>query len=152
VRRKKRRQYGLIDLEGGTFGRWFVVERADNDKWGAARFDCICECDTRRLVKGASLREGASKSCGCLHRDLLTKQCGSNNSQFIHGYAAVDKPEYNAWVNMRENYPSLVCKRWQDFRAFIADMGHKPAKTRLRRINRTKGYYPSNVFWRPVSA
>lgn len=60
----------LIDLTGETFGEWTVIKRANDHitpkgtkipKW-----ICKCNCGTERKVFGAILRNGNSKSCGCI--------------------------------------------------------------------------------------
>ena len=63
----------LIDLTGQRFGRLTVTGRAANAKNGRSRWICICDCPgaTVRSVYGQSLHRGDSRSCGCLHRELL---------------------------------------------------------------------------------
>lgn len=55
------------DLTGQHFGRLKVV--SENEKRysnGLILWDCICDCGNTKIVNGASLRKGLSKSCGCL--------------------------------------------------------------------------------------
>lgn len=40
-----------------------------------------------------------------------------------------------------------ICKRWLKFENFLEDMGEKPNKKSLDRINNNKGYYKENCKW-----
>ena len=40
-----------------------------------------------------------------------------------------------------------VCNRWEKFSNFYADMGDKPEKMSLERIDNSKGYSPNNYKW-----
>lgn len=60
----------LIDLAGQRFGKWFVESRGDDyicrkNGLHCPRWNCVCDCSTRRLVFGSVLRNGSSRSCGC---------------------------------------------------------------------------------------
>lgn len=57
-------------LVGQEFGRWKVIKR---DTSRRSYYICQCECGKTSSVFGPSLKNGASKSCGCLKSEL-TKQ------------------------------------------------------------------------------
>lgn len=59
----------VIDLVGRRFGRLIVVSRAENDRWGAARWLCRCDCGLERTVSGNNLQRGMTRSCWCLRRE-----------------------------------------------------------------------------------
>lgn len=40
-----------------------------------------------------------------------------------------------------------VCKRWDDFAHFFADMGWPPKSHSIERINNDRGYEPGNCVW-----
>lgn len=56
------------DLTGKRFGRWTVIKRDGSVNYNScvqALWLCRCDCGEERLVRGNSLRNGTSKSCGC---------------------------------------------------------------------------------------
>ena len=60
----------LIDLKGQTFGRLTVLTRAArNTAQGKPMWLCRCTCGTSCVVAGQGLRNGHTKSCGCLVRE-----------------------------------------------------------------------------------
>lgn len=64
----------LIDLTGHIFGRWIVLSRADNSPSGQTKWLCRCDCGNSRAVFATTLRDGTSRSCGCLKRELAIKR------------------------------------------------------------------------------
>ena len=59
-----------IEMENKQFGRWTVIDRAENKKRKDIHWLCICSCGTRRVVSGYSLRIEDTKSCGCLNIEI----------------------------------------------------------------------------------
>jgi hypothetical protein len=76
IKRLKAPSARLVDMIGQRFGRLEVVAKALNSKAGAARWVCTCDCDAkvRTIVRGDSLRSGASRSCGCLGREATVQR------------------------------------------------------------------------------
>lgn len=56
------------DLKGKVFGKLFVLdfEGIRNKK---TMWLCECECGMRTVVWSADLRNGNTKSCGCLRKE-----------------------------------------------------------------------------------
>lgn len=63
----------LIDLMGQKFGRLTVIERAKNTKDGRAQWKCKCDCGNELIVRGKNLRNGSTKSCGCLQKERTSE-------------------------------------------------------------------------------
>ena len=139
----------LIDLTGKKFGRLTVIGRAHGKHWSA-----ICDCGGTAVSSGQSLREGKTKSCGCLGKEQLaegrTKHSGSK------------RPEYKLWSGIIQrctnpnnkhyrNYGGRgisVCDRWKDFANFFSDIGARPSKElTIDRTNNDGNYEPGNVRW-----
>ena len=139
-----------IDLTGQRYGRLVVVRFAGAVQSGTQKrmlWDVRCDCGKTDTVKSLSMRNGATRSCGCLHTEVTIKRSTK------HGLALT--PEHNSWRGMMErcnrvqhisyeNYGGRgirVCERWaNDFTTFLADMGKRPLKHSIDRIN-TNGHY-----------
>ena len=63
----------LIDMTGQKFGRLLVIERAPNNKAGRAMWKCKCDCGNEVIVLGKNIRNGTTKSCGCLQRERTSE-------------------------------------------------------------------------------
>ena len=89
----------LKDLTGMKFGRWNVIDRADDyiSKKGIhlPQWNCWCDCQkdlpfnerTIRKVLGGGLNSGSSKSCGCLGKE--------RRSQAIKEYHSKNRSIYD---------------------------------------------------------
>ncbi|MCI8602160.1 MAG: hypothetical protein HFE45_11350 [Oscillospiraceae bacterium] len=56
-----------LDLNGCQFGQLTVVAPAENAN-GRTAWRCKCSCGREVIVKTSHLREGRTRSCGCLGR------------------------------------------------------------------------------------
>lgn len=63
------------DITGQTFGEWTVL-RKDNSR--PHYYICKCSCGTIKSIFGPSLKNGQSKSCGCLKSKLLKEKNAIN--------------------------------------------------------------------------
>lgn len=66
------RPKGIIDLTGMRFTRLLVTKLHSTNNRGA-RWQCVCDCGNTSVVRSDILRNGGSKSCGCLARELASK-------------------------------------------------------------------------------
>jgi len=139
-----------MDLRGRQFGRWSVIRCAGRTKQRSLTWLCRCSCGTEKIVSGASLRAGTTKSCGCTNR--RSKKHGAWHTRLYH-----------AWTSMHDrcrnpNCPGFkfygargikVCKAWQTFEPFrdwALAHGYKEGLS-IDRINSTGNYTPSNCQW-----
>ena len=125
--------------------------------------ECLCSCGNNKKVRKGALVSGHTKSCGCLHKEQATRL---GKSKITHGHHTERKAsvEYRAWQNMKKRCESpahkqykdyggrgiTVCKEWESFTAFLADMGLKPSpitEYSLDRIDNNENYTASNCRW-----
>lgn len=68
-----------IDLTGQRFGRWTVMSITDKrTKNRTIIWHCKCDCGNEKDVDGYTLKSGQSKSCGCLQKEIASKNGGKN--------------------------------------------------------------------------
>ena len=63
----------FIDITGQRFGRLLALERVGTDNTRNSLWLCRCDCGVEVIVKSASLRSGNTRSCGCLRKEVSTK-------------------------------------------------------------------------------
>lgn len=65
------------DLTGQRFGRLTVIERAENrispSGYKFTMWKCLCDCGNFINVGATDLKSNHTRSCGCLHKDMLSK-------------------------------------------------------------------------------
>lgn len=81
----------LIDLTGQKFGRLTVINRGPN-KNNRTAWICKCDCGNEILVIGKSLKSGNTQSCGCLHKELVSKQFSKNIANKRFGNLVAKEP------------------------------------------------------------
>lgn len=74
LHRETARALNYKDLTGKVFGKLTVIEQTDDVYMnGSTMWRCQCECGKEITTNANSLRQGKSKSCGCLARINATK-------------------------------------------------------------------------------
>lgn len=67
----------FVDMIGKKCGRLSVVNFAYFKKYpsgsSVAYWDCLCDCGNKKIIDGRSLRNGTTKSCNCLMREIASK-------------------------------------------------------------------------------
>lgn len=79
-----------IDLTGQRFGRWTVLgfDRCENDR---TFWKVKCDCGTEKTIDGRVLRNGKSKSCGCLNLDSLKNRYTDLTGQRFGNWTVIEK-------------------------------------------------------------
>ena len=135
----------------GKFEKLTILEYVGTNEKHYKLYRCKCDCGKETIVKGCSLLNGHTKSCGCHKKNHLK----------THGYCSTDGRLYDIYNAMIHrcyhkncgSYKSygkkgiFVCDEWlkniDSFFNFAYKNGYDKTKT-IDRINSSLGYYPEN--------
>lgn len=146
---------------GDKYNRLLVIAEAERDKYGHNQFLCRCDCGTETTVSVYSLRNGNTKSCGCLK---IEKLVDGNKGRTVHGKCKTK--EHRHWLHIKERCTNPNCKGYKnyggrgiavaeewanDFQSFYSHISSLPhfgeQGYSLDRIDNNGNYEPGNVRW-----
>lgn len=148
----------MKDLTGKRFGKLVVIKRAGSDKHKNATWLCKCDCGNETIVSGAYLRQGETRSCGCLQRKVIREAMtthGLSKTRLYRVWAGIKNRCYNPRAENYKYYGAkgvTMCDEWKNdflsFRDWALNNGYdESAKTQVctvDRINCGKSYSPNN--------
>lgn len=146
------------EMMGKRFGKLTVIAEGSSDKNG---IKWICKCDCGNITKeiyGNALRNGATKSCGCLQKEIV--------SQVHSKHGQCTTKLYKVWQQIKRrclaksdaaykyygNRGITICEEWKDnfetFRDHVSKLPHFGEEGyTLDRIDNNRDYKPDNVRW-----
>jgi len=146
-----------LDLSNKKFNRLTPIKICGKTKDNKYIWSCKCDCGNFVSVIGKNIKNGNTKSCGCLRKE----QCYSNGKIYSTTHGLTKTKIYKIWDGMIQrctnfnceaykNYGKreiIVCERWLKFENFYKDVGDPPKGLTLDRIDNNKGYFPDNWRW-----
>lgn len=134
------------DLTGQTHGKFTFIQFVGRNN-GISMWEARCECGSLKTVRGAHVKTGQIKSCGC---DTKHKVNGMSQSKLYAVFNAMHNRCRNPKSKSYARYGGRgikVCERWHNFQNFVADMGEPEPGQSIDRINNDGNYEPGNCRW-----
>lgn len=150
-------KYDESNFINKRFGRFLVTGKYGHAAPSIQKYVCVCDCGNERAVAACSLLSGVSKSCGCLHREVIT-----THGHTVVGPRKVQSPTYQSWIGLVQRCTNpnnsrfayyggkgvKVCDRWlHSFDNFIEDMGERPYGKTIDRKNGALLYSKETCRW-----
>lgn len=103
------------NLVGKRFGRLMVLSRAEN-KGKHIYWNCKCDCGEIKKIRGDSLIEGKTTSCGCFNNEKCRKlgqsHSGINTYELCEEYAIGRDQVGNAFIVDIDEIEHLKTRYW----------------------------------------
>lgn len=142
-----------FDLTGQRFGKLNVIERSSIKDPNCTIYKCICDCGKETHVRGQSLKQGKTRSCGCLSAESTGNRARKHGQYLSRTYSTWQHMKARCLNPDRKQYEDYggrgikVCDKWLTFEGFYEDMGEKPLGLTLERVNNDSNYYKENCIW-----
>ena len=147
------------NLQGERFGKWVVINKAEQKLHGKTAWLCKCDCGTVRTVAQNNLVSGLSTNCGCVRKQNLSQKAThkETNSRLYGVWGSMMSRCYDKNRKCFKQYGEkgvLVCEEWHKYEVFrdwaLANGYDKNASRggcTIDRINVCGNYEPSNCRW-----
>ena len=147
----------MVRMINQKFNRLRIIQAKGRAKNGHPRYLCSCDCGQKTVVDIYNLKNGNTKSCGCLQREKTI----ARNKRFRNfTHRATGSPEVVAYHNARRRCEDTTSPQWKDYggrgiqflftsvQQWLNEAGLRPSpKHTIDRRDNNRNYEPGNIRW-----
>lgn len=143
------------DFSGKIFGKITILSFHHSDKYHYGVWNCVCECGREFISRGADIKKGKIKSCGCLQESFIANELKKYlyiNYESVCEYRILRNPEtshflpydiyipfYKIFIEINGIQHYVFIKSWHKT---IEKFNYNKCLDRIkRRYARKNGYY-----------
>jgi len=145
---------GCENLIGKKFCRLSVISKYGSNKHKKIVYECLCECGNKTKIIGSRLKNGHTKSCGCLHLENIKNgtntRHGLSNHKLNNVWNSIKDRCFNKNNKDYKHYGGrgiIMCDEWKnDFKKFYdwAILNGYKKGLSIDRIDNNGNYTPEN--------
>lgn len=131
------------EMIGKKFGLLTVINRTDNYIFpngdSVIAYNCRCDCGNNKTIPKRSLKNGNTKSCGCIHTEIVRKLGKSNiktNTYDLSGdYGIGYTTEGKVFYFDKEDYDIIKDYYWNTSKGYVVSETNNNGKpVRMHRL------------------
>lgn len=96
-----------LNIIGSRFGYFIVQEILETTAKNGRFVLCQCDCGAMKKVRLKSIKNGGTKSCGCLNKRLIVERL------LVHGLSK--HPLHKVWDSMIDRCTRPKCNQYKDY-------------------------------------
>jgi hypothetical protein len=101
-----------IDLTGQRFGRLVAVRIVGRDRYRRVQWACVCDCGRKSIATTEVLRQGKTRSCGCLMAETRVEN-GHKRTEQLKRYASKYWDDRRP-LSAKSGGSSMLDEEWDD--------------------------------------
>ncbi len=114
----------MKDMMNKKIGRLTVIKKDTVKSQRKIKWICKCECGNITSVIGTTLRNGNTKSCGCLQKEKATKHGLRGHILYERWRSMNDRcflKEHKSYTYYGEK-GITVCEKWRSIEGYVEDL------------------------------
>jgi len=85
----EQKPYIRNNIIGKKYGKLFVINNIPRSLYKRTKYRCLCDCGNEVIIEGSKLKNGHTKSCGCIRKEIdhhfNRKKAGEANKNSLIG-------------------------------------------------------------------